>query len=229
MNTVLPLLSTIVSFVFAATVFGQYLSRRRAYQLVWAFGLVSFGLGALAEFLFELGGWSRGVYDLWYIFGAFYVAAYLGMGTVYLLAPRRVAHGILVVLVAFSVVAAYLVVSATVDPSQAVAAGKLSGKGFPNSIRLLTPVFNVFGTVALAGGAAYSAWYFWRRRLMPQRVISNTLITVGALLPAVGSSLLRFDIPGLFYLFEFLGVSVIFLGFLANYEIVATRLTASSN
>src|SRR5512133_520937 len=228
MNALLPLLSTIVSFVFAAAVFGQYASRRKPYQLVWTFGLISFGLGAFAEFLFEIGVWNRVVYDLWYVFGAFYVAAYLGMGTVYLLAPKRHAHAVLAALVVLSLVAAFLVITAPVDMSQAVASGKLSGKGLPNHIRLLTPVFNVFGTVALVGGAAYSAWSFWRQGIMPQRVLSNVLIAVGAFLPAVGSSLLRFDVPGLFYLFEFLGVSVIFLGFLANYEIVATRLTASS-
>ncbi len=228
MNVLLPLLSTTVSFVFAAAVFGQYTTRRKAYQLVWTFGLVSFGLGTLAELLFETGVWNRAVYDLWYIFGAFYVAAYLGMGTVYLLAPKRVAHVILAILVVFSLVAAWLVISSPADMSLALADGKLSGKGFPNYVRLLTPIFNVFGTIALVGGAAYSAWSFWRRGIMPQRVLSNALIAVGAFLPAVGSSLLRFEVPGLFYVFEFLGVSVIFLGFLANYEIVATRLTAGS-
>jgi hypothetical protein len=228
MNVVLPLLSTVVSFIFAATVVAQYLSRRRTYQLVWAFGLVSYGLGTLAEFLFETGVWNRGIYDLWYVFGAFFVAAYLGMGTVYLLAPRRFANIVLLALAIFSAVAAFLVLTAPVDLSQAVVAGRLTGKGMPNHIRLLTPIFNVFGTVALVGGAAYSAWAFWRRRALPQRVVSNVLIVVGALFPAAGSSLLRFDIPGLFYAFEFVGVAIIFLGFLANHEIVASRLTSAS-
>ena len=228
MNTVLPLLSTVVSFVFAATVLAQYMSRRRTYQLVWTFGLVSYGLGALAEFLFGIGIWNRAVYDVWYIFGAFFVAAYLGMGTVYLLASRRIANVVLLVLVLCSVAAAYLVMSAPVDMSQAVVAGRLSGNGMPNNVRLLTPIFNIFGTLALVGGAAYSAWTFWRRRTMPQRVLSNVLIAGGAIFPAAGSSMMRFNDSGVFYLFEFVGVAVIFAGFLANYEIVASRLTAGA-
>ncbi len=228
MDVVLPLLSTLVSFTFAATVFAQYLSRRRAYQLVWSFGLVSYGIGALAEFLYGLGLWNRAVYDAWYIFGAFFVAAYLGMGTVYLLAPRRIAHGAMALLVGLSVVAVALVLTANVDMSLVPVGAKISGKAMPNYVRLLTPIFNVLGTVGLVGGAAHSAWFFWRRRANPQRALSNLLIAVGAFLPAVGSSLLRFDVPGLFYLFEFLGVTVIFLGFLANYEIVASRFTARS-
>ncbi|MCL4535401.1 MAG: hypothetical protein M1370_09620 [Bacteroidetes bacterium] len=224
MDVLLPLLSTVVSFTFAATVLSQYLSRRKPHQLVWCFGLVSYGIGTLTEFLVGIGIWNRAVYDAWYIFGAFYVAAYLGMGTVYLVAPRRIAHGVMAALGVLSLIAALLVLTANVDLTQIAVPGRLTGKAMPNYVRLLTPFFNVFGTVALVGGAAHSAWVFWRRRALPQRVVSNLLIAVGALLPAIGSSLLRFDVPGLFYIFEFLGVAVIFLGFLANYEIVASRL-----
>jgi len=226
MDTALPLLSTVVSFAFAGTVLRQYLVRRKMHQLVWCFGLVSYGIGALAEFLKGIGVWNQAVYDAWYLFGAFFVAAYLGMGTIYLMAPRRVANLVLGLLVALSLVAILLVATASVDMSQVPLAARVSGKGMPNHVRLLTPIFNIFGTVALVGGAAWSAWIFWRHRAMPQRALSNLLIAIGALLPAIGSSLLRFDIPSLFYLFELLGVAVIFLGFLANHEIVASRLTA---
>ena len=226
MDVVLPLLSTVVSLVFATAVFRQYRSRHKTHQLVWSFGLLCYGLSAFTEFLNGIGVWNRLVYDAWYLFGAFFVAAYLGMGTVYLLAPRRVAKVVLGVLVACSLVAAVLVLTASVDMSLVPAATKISGKAMPNYIRLMTPFFNIFGTVALVGGAGYSALFFWRRRIRPERALSNVLIALGALLPAVGGSLLRFDVAAVFYLFEFLGVVVIFLGFLANHEIVATRLTA---
>lgn len=228
MDVILPLLSAIISFAFATMVLGQYLSRRKAHQAVWAFGLFSYGIGALSEFLFGIGMQNLVIYGAWYIFGAFFVAAYLGMGTVYLMAPRRAAHVVMALLAALSLVAISLVLTASVDTSQLTASGTLTGKGMPNYVRLLTPVFNVFGTVALAGGAALSAWIFWRRRIMPQRVVSNVLIAAGAMMPAIGGSLLRLGVPELFYLFEFLGVTVIFAGFLANHEIVASRLTARS-
>lgn len=220
MDVLLPLATVAVSFLFAAVVFAQYLSRRKIYQAVWAFGLVCYGLGALAEFLVGIGIWNRAVYSLWYLFGAFFVAAYLGMGTVYLLAPRRVAHAVMALLVALSAVAVLLVLTADIDLAQVSASGHLTGRAMPNHVRLLTPIFNIFGTVALVGGAGYSAWVFWRLRLMPQRVLSNILIAVGALLPAIGSSLLRFDLPGLFYIFEFLGVVVIFAGVALSHRLV---------
>jgi hypothetical protein len=226
MDVVLPLLSTIVSFIFAGMVLAQYRLRRKAYQLVWAFGLVSYGIGAFCGFLFAIGLGSVFIYSAWYIFGAFFVAAYLGMGTVYLMVPRRIAHAGMAVLGAFSLVAVALVMTAGIDMFQLAAHEGLSGKAMPGHVRMLTPLFNIFGTVALVGGAAYSAWIFWRRRDMPQRALSNALIAGGAMLPAIGGSMLRFGIPELFYLFEFLGVVVIFIGFLANHEIVASRLTA---
>lgn len=42
-NVLLPLASSFVSFAFAALVFGQWLQRRRSFQLVWAVGLLWYG------------------------------------------------------------------------------------------------------------------------------------------------------------------------------------------
>ncbi|OGN93727.1 MAG: hypothetical protein A2Z75_01985 [Chloroflexi bacterium RBG_13_50_10] len=139
------------------------------------------------------------------------------MGTLYLLVPRRLAHTIMVLLLAFSLYAALKVYVATINLSNLHV---LTGVAMPQEVRLLTPIFNTFGTVALVGGAIYSAWVFWRRRLMPHRVISNILIALGALLPAIGGTHLRLGggLP-LFYIFELLGIIVIFVGFLRSREI----------
>jgi hypothetical protein len=90
----------------------------------------------------------------------------------------------------------------------------------PQGIRLMTPAFNTFGTVALVGGAIYSAWVYWRRKIMPHRVISNILIAVGAILPAVGGTHMRLGggLP-LFYIFELVGIIIIFIGFLRSREV----------
>ncbi|OGN85147.1 MAG: hypothetical protein A3H36_03760 [Chloroflexi bacterium RIFCSPLOWO2_02_FULL_71_16] len=88
-NVVLPLLSSVASFVFGALVFAQWLQRRRSFQLVWAIGLLWYGISAGTEFVGSAFGWSEPLYRTWYLIGAFFVAAYLGMGTVYLLAKTR--------------------------------------------------------------------------------------------------------------------------------------------
>jgi len=169
------------------------------------------------EFLTAIWGLNETVYRLWYLFGAIFVAAYLGMGTIYLLARRRVAHIIMGILLIASLYAMIRVFTADIELSNLQV---LSGIAMPRGIRLMTPLFNTFGTVALVGGAIYSAWVFWRRKIMPHRVISNILIAVGAILPAVGGTHMRLG-GGLqlFYIFELLGIMIIFIGFLRSREV----------
>ena len=81
-------------------------------------------------------------------------------------------------------------------------------------VRTLTPFFNLYGTVTLVGGAARSAWIFWRKRVLLHRTIGNVLIAAGALLPAFGGTFSRLGFAGALYLGEFLGAVLMFLGFL---------------
>lgn len=219
MNTVLPLISAIVSLVFAAVVLDQFFARRRPYQLIWAIGLLMYFVSTGTEFWTEAWGLNETVYRLWYLFGAIFVAAYLGMGTIYLLLRRNIAHTIMAVLLAVSVYAIYRVATADIGDLSALVG--LSGTAMPDEVRRMTPIFNIFGTLALVGGAIYSAWFFWRRRLMSHRMLSNILIAVGALLPAAGGTSLRLEAASLtvFYLLELLGIVIIFIGFLRSREV----------
>ncbi|MEE8194106.1 MAG: hypothetical protein V3T73_01220 [Dehalococcoidales bacterium] len=219
MNLVLPLVAAIVSFVFAVTVLDQFFAQRKPYQLIWAIGLFMFFVSSESALWIEARGLNETTYRLWYLFGAILVAAYLGMGTIYLLVRRPVAHTIMAVLLAVSVYAIYRV--ATADIGDLSALSGLSGQAMPQGVRLMTPFFNIFGTVALVGGAVYSAWVFWRRRFMPHRVLSNTLIAVGAMLPALGGTLSRFELSSAtaHALLVLLGVVVIFIGFLRSREV----------
>jgi hypothetical protein len=88
-NVVLPLLSSALSFVFALFLLDQWLERRRPYQLVWMLGMAWFGISAGTEFLGGAMGWSEPLYRAWYLFGAVYVAAWLGLGTMFLLGRTR--------------------------------------------------------------------------------------------------------------------------------------------
>src|SRR5215470_10376546 len=89
LNTALPFGSSVLSFVFAALVLDQWSQRRHAFQLVWGVGLLFYGISAGTEFIGGAFGWHEALYRTWYLIGAFYVAAYLGMGTIYLLAKSR--------------------------------------------------------------------------------------------------------------------------------------------
>lgn len=213
---VFPLVSSIVSLLFALTVLDQFFARRKAYQLVWAIGLFMYFIATGAEFWVEVGGLNEIAYRLWYLFGAILVAAYLGMGTLYLLITRRIGHIIMAILVFISIYAAFKAFSVPLDLSSL---SYLTGTAMPKEVRLMTPFLNSFGTLALVGGALYSAFVFWRRRFMPHRVLSNILVALGAILPAVGGTRMRLGSPELLYLLELLGIIIIFIGFLRSREV----------
>jgi hypothetical protein len=215
----LPFASCIISFVFAGLLFRRYLQRKGLHLLVWAVGMAFYGIGGLAEAFYVAVGWEPTMYRLWYLFGAILVAAWLGQGTVYLLARRRWAHLCMAVLGAASLFAMYRVFTAELNPtlmsSSLHTGAELSGQAIVSGgVRTLTPFFNVYGTVTLVGGAAWSAWIFWRKRILPHRVVGNIIIAAGALLPAFGGAFSRFGIPGALYLAEFLGAILLFAGFI---------------
>jgi hypothetical protein len=215
-----PLVTCIVSLIFAITVLDQFFARRKPYQLLWAIGLLMYAVSTFTEFWWNVQGHVDVLYRLWYLIGAILVAAYLGQGTLYLLMRRRTANIIMALLGVVTLYAVVRIFTASIDISGLT---KLTGVGvMPTDIRaIVTPITNAFGTFALVGGALYSAWIFWRKRLFPHRVVANVLIAVGALLPATGGihiSTSSGDI-NLFFIFELLGVIIIFIGFLRTKEV----------
>ncbi len=220
LNTVLPFLSSAVSFVFAALVLRRFALKGGAHLLLWGIGMVFYGIGGFCEGFYGAFGWSPLIFRLWYLFGAMLVAAWLGQGTVYLLVRRRkLAHALMILLALGSLYGAVRVFGAQLDPSLMTGGlhtgSELSGKAIITAgVRTLTPFFNLYGTVALVGGAGYSAFLFWRKRVLLHRTIGNVLIAVGALLPAFGGTFSRMGVPGALYISEFLGAVLLFAGFL---------------
>lgn len=218
-NIVLPFLSFIVSWTAAAFVFWRYSRRRVSHLLLWGIGLVMFGIGSFCEAYYGAFGWNPLIFRLWYLFGAILVAAWLGQGTIYLLARKQVGHLLMSVLAIASIYGLVRVFTAELDPSkltESVETGsELSGHAIVSSgVRILTPFFNSYGTIALVGGAIWSAITYWRKRVMLHRTIGNILIAFGAMLPALGGSFSRAGLPNALYIGELLGVTLIFVGYL---------------
>jgi len=232
-STLLPLVSSITSFIFAYFVFQRYLARRGAYLLLWGTGLVFYGIGGFCEFYYGAFGWNALIYRLWYLFGAILVAAWLGQGTVYLLAKKKWANAMMVLLGLGSLYAVFRVFSAELDPTLLTTSvhtgSELSGHAIVTSgVRTLTPFFNLYGTVTLVGGALYSAWLFWRKRVLLHRTIGNILIAVGAMLPAFGGTFSRMGVPAALYLGELFGVILMFIGFVRATTPMGEKMQAAA-
>jgi hypothetical protein len=319
-NVVFPFLSSLLSFAFAVLVADQWLRRRHSYQLVWTVGLLWYGISAGTEFLGGAFGWSEPLYRAWYLIGAFGVAAYLGLGTVFLLRNTRFGYFVafsvfagglfsilsglarakegdpasgttIMAVVVFATVAALALAAATRMRRQLVAplatailllasavvavltltlpvaapgffldpaTGVPTGQAFPPDLRVMTPPFNIAGAFALVFGAVYSAYIFmpkhrvlrieggppvigaigrgvavvvnffasvpgayraFREGRLNSRVPATLLIALGGFIPGWTSGLNRFGVTWSFYLGEFIGVLLIFLGFLVSIEV----------
>ncbi|MFC1936872.1 hypothetical protein ACFLYP_04325 [Chloroflexota bacterium] len=217
-NTYLPFISSAVSLVFAFFVFKRYATRKTAHLMLWGIGLIFYAIGGFCEGYYGAIGWNPLVFRLWYLFGAILVAAWLGQGTVYLLAKRKWANALMILLVLGSLFGAFKVFTAELNPAlmtESVHTGsELSGDAIvTDGVRGLTPLFNIYGTVSLVGGALYSSWIFFRKRVLLHRVIGNIIIAVGALSPAFGGTLSRMGVPSALYISELLGAVLMFIGF----------------
>jgi hypothetical protein len=217
-NSILPFISAAIMLVFSLSVFQRYRKRRSPAFLYWGIGLLMFGAGSFAEAYFVL-GWSPVVFFIWYLFGAALNAAWIGHGTLHLLVKKRWVNILTVVLVIGSLVAGLLMVTTPLNAGAFNSNLPISQQyrdilptGAP--VRLTTPFFNVYGLVMLVGGALYSAFLFWRKRVLPNRVLGNVLIAAGALSIGFASSLTRLGYGQYLYIGELIAAIMMYGGFL---------------
>jgi hypothetical protein len=194
---------------------------------------VLYFLGSFSQVVLAL-VWSPLFFGLWYWSGALMIAPWLGQGTVYLLVRRgSIARNIEMALILVGVMTLPWTLFLTpfnesawhpgadmtrIYLDQKDASGSVIQQGIMSgsaqgTVRFFVPITNLWGTLALAGGAIYSAYLFRRKQIMRNRVVGNWLIAGGALIPALGGALIRLGVPELKYLAEMLGVILIFVGF----------------
>src|SRR3954447_19287394 len=99
-TVLLPALTSLLAFAFALALLDQWLERRHGYQLIWALGMLFFGVASACEAIGAASGWGDVLYRTWYVTGAAWTAAWLGLGTAYLLGKTRFGYmyGLLVLL-----------------------------------------------------------------------------------------------------------------------------------
>ena len=255
----LPILSTIITFIFTAAVFNRFRVKHGLHLLFWSIGLLLYGIGTLTEVIM-LFTYNELALKLWYLSGAMLTAAWLGQGTINLLVHRRefpsypfpylmlilkmfnllvrrrgVASTLNIMLIIVSLLALVLVLLAPVtpaaanyNPAQPLSAQYKDILTRSGIVVLLTILLNIYGTLTLVGGAIYSAYIFWRKKVLFNRMVGNILIAAGALMPAIGGSFLKMGLPDFLYLSEFLGVILMYIGFLQATATVPVKSTSTA-
>ncbi|MBC8100111.1 MAG: hypothetical protein H7Y11_11760 [Armatimonadetes bacterium] len=230
---ILSIISAITTGIFTIIVFGRWSQRRKPHLFAWGIGLLMYFLGTLSQVILYF-VWTPFFFGLWYWCGALMVAAWLGQGTVYLLVRRgSIARNIQMALILVGVMTLPWTLFLTPFDETAWQPGRditelyrteqnpvtgeisrgimsLQARG---TVRFFSPIMNIWGTIALVGGAVYSAMLFRRKQIMRNRVFGNWLIAAGGLMPALGGVLIRLGDPSYKYLGEMVGAILIFAGF----------------
>jgi hypothetical protein len=210
----LPILTTLVSIVFATILFRRYLKRGGGPHLAWwGIGMVTYGLGTSTEAFTSLVGWRPAVFKIWYVAGAFLGGYPLAQGSIYLLAKRRFANASAWIVSSVIAIGAVLVALSPLDLS-VVEPHRLSGKVLGwQWLRAISPFLNLYSVAFLAGGAFVSAYRYRREPALRGRYVGNILIAVGAILPGIGGTFTRFGLVEVLYVTELLGLILIFFGY----------------
>jgi hypothetical protein len=217
----ISIFSTIIAFIFAVAVFTRYSQRGGIHLLLWGIGLVFYGIGTLTEVILSL-TFSGLALKLWYLTGAMLTAAWLGQGTIHLLVRRRgVALTLTGILAGVSLLSFVMLIAspltaaaASFNVNQPVSAQYKDILTRNSLIILLTILLNTYGTIALVGGALYSAFLFWRKKVLANRLLGNILIATGGLMPAMGGTFIKAGLPDWLYLSEFIGALIMYAGFI---------------
>ena len=216
----LPYLTTTIALIFTITLFLRYRRKGGVHLLLWTFGMFLYFLSTFCEIILSI-EFSEAALKVWYIAGAMLVAAWLGQGTVHLLVRKgKIAMTLTYILAAVSLGAILLVIAAPLTGAQAAYTVTLPASEQYKEIMTrsgliiaLTILLNLYGTVTLVGGALYSAYLFWRKEILSNRMFGNILIAVGALSPAMGGSFLKAGLFDFLYLSELAGILLMFAGF----------------
>ncbi len=217
----ISIFSTAITLAFTVAVFARFRQRGGTHLLLWGFGLALYGLGTLTEALM-LFTFSPLAIKVWYLSGAMLTAAWLGQGTVHLLVRKRgVARTLTTLLGVVSLAAAILVLAAPITSAAAafnvnlpVSAQYRDILVRNGGIVVLTILLNIYGTITMVGGAIYSSFLFWRKKVLANRMAGNILIAAGALMPAMGGSFIKAGLVDWLYVSEFVGVVLMYAGFL---------------
>jgi hypothetical protein len=215
LETAVAVAAALIAVAFGLSTFERWLAKRQPHELAWSVALAMFAVAAAALAGGAQAGWSTGLFRLFYLFGAIVNVPFLALGTVYLLAGRRIGDRVAAGVALGSAFAAGVLVMAPFRaalPADQLAQGSRVFAAWP---RILAGVASAGGAVVIFGGAGWSAWRVWRNRAARRLLASNALIAIGTLILASSGTLNSvFGAMTAFAVTLLAGIVVLFCGFL---------------
>lgn len=209
----IPIFTTLFSIYFFSEIWKHYQYKKTTYLLWWSFGVLTFGLGTLAESINVLIGWSIPNVRYWYIVGALLGGYPLAQGSVYLLMKKKFANASSLFFIILILVASAFVILTPVSIPHDFDY-KLSGRVFEwKWVRYFSPLINLYAFVFLVGGAIYSAIKYYKQGIKEAPFKGNIFIAIGGLLPGIGGSFTRAGFVEVLYVTEFIGLLLIYYGY----------------
>jgi hypothetical protein len=219
---VFPLAAAVVAFVFAAALARRFAQTRRIYLAMWCGALLMYTAASAAVAAGAVVGWSRTLFELYWILGAVLNVPLLAAGEVHLLRRNAVLDVAIWVVLAF--VFAYTIAVTRGAPMDAAALAERlpSGKdvfGDGSAAFQLPQLISIPSYLILVAGAAWSAWRMRGRPELRNRFIGTLLVAAGATITAAaGSAFAALGNLPAFSIALLAGVAVMFAGFLRASE-----------
>jgi hypothetical protein len=211
--------ASVISAAFAVVVFIRFRMSGRPAFAAWTAGLAIFAAAAGCQAVGEHFGFSAPIFRAFYLLGGVLGVIWLSMGTLFLLAPRRLAGRTTAILGIVTVVLAVDAALVPVDTSRLDTAAGVLGDAIAHGslLQLGAVILNILGTLILVGGSAWSAYRLIRDHGGVDRVVCNVLLTAGAFVIAAGFSAAKLAGGSLDTLgvYEAVGIAVMFAGFLS--------------
>jgi hypothetical protein len=211
---IFPLSAVLISASFVLVIARRLGQKIRPHEAAWGVAFAMFAIAAASQVVGDLWGWTPTLARLYYANGATLVVGWLGLGAWLLLVRqpglRQAGLWVILLLTGYGL---GLLSLASVDTHRLAHDGwRALSKPLP--LTILTITLNSLGTLALVGGALWSAWIFWRQGIMRSRMIGCMLLAAGALTVAAGGSLTRLGHSQYLYLAMSPGVALMFWGYL---------------
>lgn len=206
---IIPIFTSIISFVFGGLLASQFVKRRKIHQLLWTIALLFFGISTLMEFLMnpDIIGYNVILFSIFYITASSLVGL-LGAGQLYLIFSKKISHIFLSFVIIFTLILLFELIFIPF-PTSLSFVGELGqdirviSDGYPMSVRIFAIILASVGGVALLLGSLYS---FIRDRTRYYALF----FTIGAIFPMLRS------IPFGYLGNELASVISLFIGFIIS-------------